>query len=85
MPPLHGAVVREPLSDGGGGYLRLFPDWLFHFAIHRIVEKEKKPAILYLHPWELASRPARIRQGSWLSRFRHTVNLDRTEASSKHC
>ena len=83
MPPSTVRWLGTTFPMGGGGYLRLFPDWLFHFAIHRIVEKEKKPAILYLHPWELDPDQPRIRQGSWLSRFRHTVNLDRTESKLK--
>jgi len=63
----------------GGGYLRLFPESVFHRAIQRIVEGDGKPVILYLHPWELDPDQPRIRNGSWLSRFRHMVNLDKTE------
>ncbi len=64
---------------GGGGYLRLFLDWLFRRAIRQVIEGERKPAILYLHPWELDPDQPRILNGSGLSQFRHTINLAKTE------
>jgi len=67
------------LPIGGGGYLRLVPDWVFYRAIGRVVEKDRVPAVLYIHPWELDPDQPRIRSGSWLSRFRHTVNLHTAE------
>lgn len=35
----------------GGGYLRLFPEWLTKKAFERITSE--KPAIVYIHPYEL--------------------------------
>ncbi len=69
--------VTTPI--GGGGYLRLFPQWVFRQAVRHIVESEKTPAILYIHPWELDPDQPRFRDGSRLSRFRHYVNLQKTE------
>src|SRR5262249_47554081 len=38
---------------GGGGYFRLLPYDVFRGGIDRINRVEKKPAIFYLHPWEV--------------------------------
>jgi polysaccharide deacetylase family protein (PEP-CTERM system associated) len=67
------------LPIGGGGYLRLFPQWVFHRSIKHIIESEQQPAVLYTHPWELDPGQPRVQHGSWLSRFRHYVNLHKTE------
>lgn len=63
----------------GGGYLRLFPYAFIRWGIRRINEQEQRPAIVYLHPWEIDPGQPRI-NGSRLSRFRHYVNLDKTES-----
>jgi polysaccharide deacetylase family protein (PEP-CTERM system associated) len=78
IPP---ATVRRcgvTLPVAGGGYLRLFPyDWTRR-AIRSINEREGQPAVVYLHPWEIDPDQPRIR-ASALGRFRHYVNLGRTE------
>jgi len=63
----------------GGGYFRLFPLWLTRRAI-RHIHAEGHPAIIYLHPWEFDPEQPRIRNAPVSSRFRHYVNLDRTES-----
>lgn len=63
----------------GGGYFRLFPYSFVRWGIRRINEKEQAPAIVYLHPWEIDPSQPRV-NGSWLSRFRHYVNLGKTES-----
>lgn len=63
----------------GGGYFRLLPCALFRWAIRRVNMREAEPAIFYFHPWEIdADQP---RQGGLnvRTRFRHYVNLGRTE------
>jgi len=70
------------LPIAGGGYFRLFPYRLIRWGIHNLNAHEKAPAIIYLHPWEIDPNQPRIR-GSWLSRFRHYVNLEKTEARLK--
>jgi hypothetical protein len=39
---------------------------------------EQKPAIFYLHPWEIDPGQPRFEPGA-LSRFRHYRNLEKTE------
>ena len=79
VPPTTVRWLGVTLPIGGGGYFRLCPSWLFHRAIRQLVEVECRPAVLYLHPWELDPDQPHITTGSWLSRFRHYVNLDGTE------
>ena len=69
--------VNFPMA--GGGYFRLLPYSLTAWAIRRINEKEKQPALLYFHPWEIDPEQPRI-AASWRSRFRHYQNLHSTEA-----
>jgi polysaccharide deacetylase family protein (PEP-CTERM system associated) len=89
VPTTTGHLVEIPLSTvsvagltlpvGGGGYFRLYPYAVTARAIEHLNAREGRPAIVYLHPWEID--PGQPRQaGSALSRFRHCVNLDRTEA-----
>ena len=67
------------LPIGGGGYFRLLPyAWTRH-GITSLNEREGRPAIFYLHPWEIDPDQPRIR-ASALSRFRHYHNLAKTES-----
>lgn len=67
-----------PLPVGGGGYLRLYP---YRFTRHglRAVNERGRPAVVYLHPWELDADQPRLKPGP-LSSFRHYVNLHRTRS-----
>jgi len=72
-------IFGENLPVGGGGYLRMYPLWFSHYAIRELNEKEKKSAIVYVHPWELDPDQPRLR-GGLLSKFRHYINLEKTES-----
>ena len=63
---------------GGGGYFRLLPYWWTRAGISSVNRTEGKPAIFYLHPWEVDPDQPRIRAGA-LSRLRHYYNLGKTE------
>jgi polysaccharide deacetylase family protein (PEP-CTERM system associated) len=62
----------------GGGWFRLLPLGLTRRAIARI-NREGHPAIVYLHPWEFDPEEPDVPGAPALSRFRHRVNLDKTE------
>lgn len=66
---------RMPVA--GGGYLRLFPEWVFRKSIHYINTCEGQPVVIYFHPWEIDHEQPRIKAG-YKSRFRHYINLDKT-------
>ena len=71
-------IAARNLPVGGGGYFRLFPLALTQQGLRRI-NREGHPAVLYLHPWEFDPDQPRIQVAPLVSRFRHYVNLHRTE------
>jgi polysaccharide deacetylase family protein (PEP-CTERM system associated) len=62
----------------GGGWFRILPLWLTRRAIRRI-NAEGQPAVLYLHPWEMDPEEPPVAGAPRLARFRHRVNVGRTE------
>lgn len=74
-------LYRLPIA--GGGYLRLFPAELLRRGIKKINVKEKQPAVLYFHPWEIDPDQPRIKAGM-KSRFRHYLNLHKTEEKLRY-
>jgi polysaccharide deacetylase family protein (PEP-CTERM system associated) len=69
--------VRLPV---GGGYFRLYPWRLSAACLRQINHRCRRPFIFYVHPWELDPEQPRLRVRKLRSRFRHYVNLGRTEA-----
>ena len=83
-----GALVEAPGSTvciaglnvpvAGGGYFRLLPYGWTRWGMARLNTRERRPAIFYLHPWEIDPAQPRLAAGR-LSRFRHYRNLEKTE------
>jgi polysaccharide deacetylase family protein (PEP-CTERM system associated) len=83
-----GAIAEAPATTvtlgpmtmpaAGGGYFRIFPYAFTRWAIRRVNDRERMPAVVYLHPWEVDPAQPRI-NANRVSRFRHYTNLDRTE------
>ncbi len=69
---------------GGGGYFRLLPYAVSRWQIGRVNREEGRSAIFYFHPWEIDPEQPRVRDASIKTRFRHYVNLERTERRL-HC
>jgi len=65
---------------GGGGFFRFFPYELSRWLLRRVNQRDGQPAIFYFHPWELDPEQPRQAGISAKTRFRHYVNLHRTEA-----
>jgi polysaccharide deacetylase family protein (PEP-CTERM system associated) len=63
----------------GGGYFRLFPYGLSRWLLRRVNEVDGKPAVFYFHPWEVDPGQPRVPGINAKTRFRHYVNLGRTE------
>lgn len=76
-------LFRRNFPAGGGGYFRLMPYALSRSLIRRVNRVEGKSAIFYLHPWELDPEQPRISGLSIKTRFRHYLNLGRTERRLK--
>jgi len=64
---------------GGGGYLRLLPMRYTQWAMRQIHQKERRPCVLYFHPWEIDADQPRI-NGKWKSRLRHYTGLRSMES-----
>ena len=49
------------------------------YLLKRINNKEGKPFVFYIHPWEIDPGQPRINDAGKKSSFRHYLNLHRTE------
>jgi polysaccharide deacetylase family protein (PEP-CTERM system associated) len=78
LPPSTVRVGSTNLPVAGGGYFRILPYWWTRWGIARVNRSERRPAIFYLHPWEVDPGQPRLRPGL-ASRFRHYYHLDKTE------
>ena len=77
IPPLTIRRLGVNWPVGGGGYFRLLPQWMTARAIGAAA-RCGNPAMIYLHPWELdPGQP--VLDMPVLARWRHRVNLSRTE------
>ncbi len=83
----HGALCEFPPSIWkrgrmnvpiGGGYFRLCPLALTLKAI-REVRKQGRPAMFYIHPWEIDPSQPRVKKIGVKTRFRHYVGVTKTE------
>lgn len=70
----------------GGFYLRVLPAWFLKFAIDRV--NRKRPAVIYVHPWETYTGTPRVRRVPLFPRFvtYHGINsaLKKMEALVEH-
>lgn len=69
---------RLNLPIAGGGYFRILPYWWTRWGIARVNQVERRPAVFYLHPWEIDPDQPRLKAGH-VSMFRHYRNLEDTE------
>ena len=67
------------IPASGGGYFRLYPYSLTKRLIKQI-NRSGRPLMFYLHPWEIDPAQPVVRGSSLMSRFRHRINLGRTES-----
>ncbi|CAN5159004.1 DUF3473 domain-containing protein [soil metagenome] len=65
---------------GGGGYFRFLPYQLSRLVIDKVNREDRRPTIFYLHPWEVDPDQPRVQGVNMKTRFRHYVNLSRTES-----
>ncbi|WP_374593232.1 XrtA system polysaccharide deacetylase [Aquabacterium sp.] len=80
IPVTTARALGRNLPAGGGGYFRLLPYAVSRWAIRRVNQQDRQPAIFYTHPWEFDPEQPRVADIDWKTRFRHYVNLHRTES-----
>ena len=78
VPPATVKLCGLHLPAAGGGYFRLLPYAWTRWGISRLNRVEGRPAVFYLHPWEVDPEQPRL-PATGLSRIRHYRNLDQTE------
>ena len=72
-------LIEVPITPCfGGGYFRLFPSALSGY-IAKYANRCGRPAIFYIHPWELDPEQPRIELPR-IKYFRHYVNLNKTKS-----
>lgn len=72
-------IAGRAIPWGGGGYFRLLPGSAWRAGVRRILDSGT-PYVFYIHPWEIDPGQPRVSGLGRVSRFRHYVNLDRSEA-----
>jgi polysaccharide deacetylase family protein (PEP-CTERM system associated) len=78
VPPSTIRLGGQNLAVAGGGYFRLLPYGWTRSGVARLNQREQRPAIFYLHPWEIDTEQPRLPVGR-VTRLRHYGNLGRTE------
>ena len=81
--PVSNLYIRNfVLPWGGGGYFRLMPSMIFNMGIQPVLRKYGAYHF-YMHPWEIDSSQPRVDRVPTFFKFRHYVNLQKTEAKLK--
>ena len=78
IPVTTARVMDANLPAGGGGYFRFLPYAVSRWLIRQVNQRDRRPAIFYLHPWEVDPGQPRVPGVGAKARFRHYVNLSRT-------
>jgi polysaccharide deacetylase family protein (PEP-CTERM system associated) len=80
IPPTTLRMFDRNLPSSGGGYFRLLPYALSRWMLRRVNQRDGQSAIFYCHPWEIDAEQPRVEGIGLKTRFRHYVNIGRTEA-----
>jgi len=72
-------IMQRNFPAGGGGYFRLFPYQISRWLLKQVNQNDQQSAIFYFHPWELDPDQPKQKNIGFKTRFRHYVNLHRTE------
>jgi polysaccharide deacetylase family protein (PEP-CTERM system associated) len=72
-------ALNRNWPGSGGGWFRLMPYAMTRSLIRKLHRDDRAPAIFYFHPWELDPDQPRVAGIDAKTRFRHYLNLDRTE------
>ena len=79
VPPTTLRLFNRNLPSSGGGYFRLLPYALSRWMLQQVNQRDAESAIFYFHPWEIDPGQPRVSGIGLKTRFRHYVNIGRTE------
>lgn len=71
--------AAKNFPSGGGGFFRFFPYSFSKWLIKNVNQRDGQSSIFYFHPWEIDPDQPRQTGISLKSRFRHYLNLQKTE------
>ena len=77
FPPTVASLFNMNLPAAGGGYFRMYP-WSVMRQLLNQVQRQGRPLMFYVHPWEVDPEQPRLSAGSAMGRFRHYLNLATT-------
>ncbi len=75
IPVTTAVFAGKRLAAGGGGYFRLLPYAFSQWAMRQVNDDDKRPAIIYFHPWEIDPGQPRVANAPIKSKLRHYTNL----------
>lgn len=76
-------LMNRNFPAGGGGYFRFFPYRLSRWMMNHVNQHDQQSCIFYFHPWELDPEQPRQEKIGLKTKFRHYVNLSKTETRLK--
>jgi polysaccharide deacetylase family protein (PEP-CTERM system associated) len=76
IPVTTAQLGSKRLAAGGGGFFRLLPYAFSRWAIRQVNIDEKRPAVIYFHPWEIDPNQPRVANAPIKSKLRHYTKLD---------
>jgi polysaccharide deacetylase family protein (PEP-CTERM system associated) len=82
LPPSAIEHLGRRLPFAGGFFLRVAPLWYIRLCL-RQYERLERPAVVYLHPWEIDVEQPRL-PATWKDRFVMYANIEKTEAKLLH-
>ena len=82
LPVSNLRLCNKTIPLGGGGDFRLYPTPFFKQGIKNVLKKDNA-FIFYTHPWEFDPNQPRVHQASRGFKFRHYINLNKTESKLK--
>lgn len=84
IPPSTIRWAGRNWAIGGGGWFRLLPYRVSVWGLKRVNSVDRRPAVVYYHPWEFDPDQPRVESASAKTKFRHYLNLHRTEPRIRH-
>jgi polysaccharide deacetylase family protein (PEP-CTERM system associated) len=73
-------IGGKNLPISGGGWFRLLPYHIFKLGLQRANNVDNLKGVFYTHPWELDPDQPRTPGLPWKSKFRHYINLHKTNS-----
>jgi polysaccharide deacetylase family protein (PEP-CTERM system associated) len=75
IPVTTAVFAGKRLAAGGGGFFRMLPYAFSRWAIQQVNGDDRRPAIIYFHPWEIDPDQPRVANAPIKSKLRHYSRL----------